>query len=112
MQSLISNHNADDRPWGIATVCGLLILTTVAAFVFACLFAVHAIPLSYGSVLLQAGLEQSGPIAFLIYGVLTLALAWTLWTRRSWARRLTILLAGVGVALAVPAISAAVVDGR
>jgi hypothetical protein len=112
MQSLISSHDTDDRPWGVAAVCGLLIFTTVAAFVFAALLAVHAIPLSYGSVLLQGGLEQSGPIAFVIYGALTLALAWALLTRRRWARRLTLLLAGVGVALAVTAISSAVADGR
>jgi hypothetical protein len=112
MQSLISSHAADDRPWGVAAVCGLLALVAVAAFVFAGLLLVHAVPLSYGSALLQGGLEQSGPIAFLIYGAVTSALAWALWTRRRWARRLTILLAGVGVALAVPAISGAVADGR
>ena len=112
MQSLISSPRTDERPWGVAAVCGLLALVAVAAFVFAGLLIVHAIPLSYGSVLLQKGLEQSGPIAFMIYGAVGLALARGLWTRRSWARRVTILLAAVGVALAVPAISAAVVDGR
>ncbi len=112
MQSLIPSHDAADRPGGVAAVCGLLILTAATAFAFTGLLAVHAIPLSYGSVLLQGGLEQSGPIAFLIYGALTLALAWVLWTRRRWARRLTMLLAGVGVALAVPAVSSAVMDGR
>ena len=35
-----------------------------------------------------------------------------MWTRRGWARRLTVLLAAVGVAFAVPAISSAVADGR
>jgi hypothetical protein len=112
MQSLISSPRTDERPWGVAAVCGLLALVGVAALVFAGLLIVHVVPLSYGSVLLQAGLEQAGPIAFMIYGAVALTLARGLWTRRNWARRLTILLAGVGVALAVPAISAAVVDGR
>jgi hypothetical protein len=83
-----------------------------SGFYFRGLLAVHTIPLSCGSALLEGGLEQSGPIAFLIYGALTLALAWALWIRHRWARRLTILLAAIGVALAVPAISSAVSDGR
>ena len=112
MQLLSSTPSPEDRPWGIAVLCGLLAAAAIAAFAFASLVIANAIPLSYGSVLLQGGLEQSGPIAFLIYGSVTLVLAVALWTRRGWARRLTILLAGVGVALGVPAISSAVVDGR
>ncbi len=112
MQSLISSTPIGERPWGVTAVSGLLASTAATSFTFATLLVVHAIPLSYGAVLLPAGLEQSGPIAFLIYGVLTLALAFALWTRHGVARRLTVLLAGVGVALAVPAISSAVVDGR
>lgn len=112
MQLLISSHSTDERPWGVAAVAGLLVVIAAAAFAFAALLVVHAVPLSYGAVLLQAGLEQAGPVAFLIYGGVTLTLALALWTRRGWARRLIILLAGVGIALAVPAISSAVVDGR
>lgn len=112
MQSLISSHNADERPGGVAAVSWLLALVAVTSFAFAALLVVHAVPLSYGSVLLQGGLEQSGPIAFLLYGTLALALARALWIRRGWARRLTLLLAAIGVALAVPAISSAVADGR
>ena len=112
MQSLTSNHTADDRPSGIAVVAALLALTALIAWIFAGLLVIDAVPLSYGSVLLQGGLEQSGPIAFLIYGAVTLTLAWALWNRRRWARRLTLLVAAIGVALAVPAISSAVADGR
>lgn len=93
-------------------VAALLALTALIAWVFAGLLVIDAVPLSYGSVLLQGGLEQSGPIAFLIYGAVTLTLAWALWNRRRWARRLTLLVAAIGVALAVPAISSAVADGR
>lgn len=112
MQSLLNSRGTQDRPSGVTAISALLALDAAVSLAFAVLLLVHAVPLSYGSVLLQGGLEQSGPIAFLIYGSLTLALAWTLWTRRRWAQRLTILLAAVGVALAVPAISSAVVDGR
>jgi len=112
MQSLTSSPRADERPPGVAAVAALLTLAAITALVFACLLLVRVVPLSYGSVLLQAGLEQSGPIAFLIYALLMLTLAWALWSRRQWARRVTVLLAAVGVALAVPAISSAVADGR
>ena len=112
MQFLISSHSDDDRPWGIAAISGLLAVAAFLAFAFAGLLVLNAIPLSYGSVLLPGGFEQSGPVAFLIYGAITFILAWSLWSRRGWARRITVLLAGIGVALAVPAISSAVVDGR
>ncbi len=112
MQSLISSPSTDERPPGIAAICGLLALVAVAAFAFAALLAVHAVPLSYGSALLQGGMEQAGPVAFLIFGLITFGLAFAMWSRRGWARRLTVLLAAVGVAFAVPAISSAVADGR
>ena len=109
---LISQENYAERPAGIVIVAGLLALAAVASLVFAILLLLQAVPLSYGSVLLQGGLEQSGPIAFILYGAITFFLAWALWTRRGWARRLTILFAGVGAAFALPTISSAVVDGR
>jgi hypothetical protein len=112
MQSLISSPIADERPPGVAAVAALLALAGVAAFALAGLLVLQAVPLSYGAALLPAGLEQAGPLAFLIYGLITLGLAFALWRRRGWARRLTVLLAAVGVALAVPAISSAVADGR
>jgi hypothetical protein len=112
MRSLISPQKGSDRPAGVVAVAALCALTGTASLILAVLLILQAVPLSYGSVLLQAGLEQSGPISFLLYGAATLGLAWGLWMRRSWARRLTVLLAGAGVVLAVPAISSAVVDGR
>ena len=112
MPSLIPPRHRDDRPSGVTVVFTLVALTGVAALVLAALISLHIVALSSGSVLLQAGLEQSGPIAFVLYGLLTLGLAWGLWARRGLARRLTILLAGIGVALAVPSISSAVADGR
>jgi hypothetical protein len=112
MQSLTSSPGVADRPSGISAVAALLALSALIAWVFAGLLAAGVVPLAYGSALLQGGLEQSGPIAFLIYGAVTLTLAWGIWGRRRWARRLTVLVAAFGVALAVPAISSAVADGR
>jgi hypothetical protein len=109
---LISEENRAERPAGIAIVAGLLALAGIASLLFAILLMLQLVPLSYGSILLQGGLEQSGPVAFLLYSAITLVLAWSLWTRRRWARRITILLAVIGVAFAVPAISSAVVDQR
>ena len=112
MRMLTSHENNPERPAGIMAVSGLLALAGSASLLFAILLFLHAVPLSYGSVLLQGGLEQRGPIAFLLYSVIALVLAWALWTRRAWARRLTILPAVIGVGLAFPAISSAVADVR
>jgi len=112
MQLLISSRSGDERPRGVAGVAGLLALAGVAAFAFAGLLLLRAVPLSYGAALLQGGLEQAGPIAFLIFGLITFGLALAMCNRRSWSRRATVLLAAAGVALAVPAISSAVTDGR
>ena len=112
MQSLTVSENLDERPAGILPVAALCAVTGIASLMFAALLFLQLVPLSYGSVLLPGGLEQSGPISFLVYAGLTLGLAWGLWTRRGWARRLTLLLAAIGVVLAVPAISSAVVDSR
>ncbi len=112
MQSLLSSPGDHDRPQGVAAVSALLALVGAAAFALAALLWAHLIPLSYGSSLLPGGLEQSGPVAFLLYGTLMSTLAYGLWRGHGWARRVTVLLAAVGVAFAVPAISSAVVDGR
>ena len=57
-------------------------------------------------------MEQLGPVAFLIYGAILALLGLSLRQRWKGARRAAILVAGAGIALAVPAISSAVADGR
>ena len=109
---LMSQENRAERPAGIAIVAGVLALAGTASLLFAILLLLQRVPLSYGSMLLQGGPEQSGPVAFLLYSAITLVLAWALWTQRRWARRITILLAVIGIAFAVPSISSAVVDQR
>src|SRR5690349_9607319 len=112
MQSLISSHSIEGRPRGVSAISGLLAIAGLTALAFAVLLAVNTIPLSYGALLLQGGLEQRGPIAFLLYASTAFTLAWGLWSRHRWARRLTVLLAGIGIVLAVPSVSSAVADGR
>lgn len=53
-----------------------------------------------------------GPVAFLIYAAIVIVLAVALWKRWRWARRAAILIAVTGIALAVPALSSAVMDSR
>lgn len=100
------------RPSGVTAVASLFAIVGITAFLFAILLALQTIPLSYGSLLLPNGLEQSGPAGFLIYGAITGLIALGLWKRHSFARRLAVLLAIIGIVLVVPAISAAVVDVR
>jgi len=109
---LTAEKSQAERPSGIAAVSGLLALAGIASLFLAVLVFLQAIPLSYGSVLLPGGLEQRGPVSFLLYSAFLLILGWALWTRHGWARRLTLLLAAIGVALDVPAVSSAVADGR
>jgi uncharacterized membrane protein YjjB (DUF3815 family) len=58
------------------------------------------------------GLEQLGPVAFLLYAALMILLAAALWSRWRWARRVVIVVAVIGIAMAVPGLSSAVMDSR
>lgn len=101
-----------ERPTGILAIAVLCALVSAVSLLLAAFVFLHALPLSSGAVLLGGGMEQMGPLAFAIYGLITGTLAAGLWKRQRWARRLTFLLAVAGVAVAVPAISSAVADGR
>jgi len=103
---------SDVRPGGVIAISALCALVGTASLVFAALFMAHAIPLSSGAFLIGGGFEQLGPLAFLLYATLMGLLAVALWRRWRWARRVVILVAVVGIALAVPALSSAVMDSR
>jgi hypothetical protein len=100
------------RPSAVTAVSSLFAIVAVVSVVFACLMFLDLVPLSYGSTLLPAGLEQSGPIAFLLYAAVTAIVAIGLWRAQRWARRIAVLIAIAGVVFVVPGISSAVVDFR
>jgi hypothetical protein len=101
-----------ERPPGVVAIAATCAVFSVTAFGFAGLLFAGVVPLSAGAFLLGGGMEQLGPVVFLIYGALTAALAVALWRRWKGARRAALVLAGAGIALALPAISSAVADGR
>jgi hypothetical protein len=102
----------DERPAGVTAIAALCATAGVAALGFAGLEVAQVVPLSSGAFLLGGGLEQLGPIAFVLYAALMLALAMALWKRWRWARRVAILVAVVGIAMAVPGLSSAMMDSR
>jgi hypothetical protein len=91
---------------------GLCVLVGVTSLVFAALFVSRVIPLSSGAFLISGGFEQLGFLIFVLYGAFMLLLAAALWKRSRWARRVAIVVAVIGVALAIPALSSAVMDSR
>lgn len=112
MLSLQPNDQRLERPAGVSAVVVICGLIAVVALLYAGLLLAGRIPLSAGAFLLGGGMEQLGPVAFLLYALILAVLAWALWRRWKGARRVAIFLAAVGIALAVPAISSAVGDER
>jgi hypothetical protein len=112
MLSLRQNEQTQERPRGVTAIVAVCALLAALALVYAGLLAAGRIPLSAGAFLLGGGIEQLGPVAFLLYGLLLSALSLALWRRWKGARRLAIVFAAAGIAMAVPAVSSAVVDER
>ena len=100
------------RPAGVRAIVLLCVALAVVSLGYAALIIAGQVPLSAGAWLLGGGLEQLGPLVFVLYSALLLLLALALWSRWRWARRSAVLVAVAGIALAVPAISSAVADSR
>ena len=100
------------RPAGVTAIVALSIVAGLTSLAFGLLIAAGRIPLSTGAFLLGGGLEQLGPVAFLLYAALLLLLAVALWKRLRFARQATVLAAILCIALAVPAVSSAVMDAH
>lgn len=112
MLSLRPRLESQDRPFGVTAIVGLCAVASVLACLFLLLLIAQRIPLSAGAWFVGGGLEQLGPLIFLLYAVIFSVLGVALWRRWKGARRIGIFVAAAGVALAVPAISSAVVDER
>ena len=100
------------RPAGVSAIILSCVTLAVVSLIYAAMIMAGQVPLSAGAWLLGGGLEQLGPLAFLIYSALLLLLTLALWRRWGWSRRVAILVAVAGIALAVPATSSAVADSR
>ncbi len=112
MLSLRPNEQTQERPRGVIAIVAVCTLLAALALVYAGLLAAGRIPLSAGAFLLGGGIEQLGPVAFLLYGVVLSVLSLALWRRWKGARRVAIVFAAAGIAVAVPAVSSAVMDER
>ena len=90
----------------------LLLLQAGVSVVFAVLLLIGRVSLSTGAVLLGGGLEQLGPVVFLLQGAVAALLALGLWKGWRWSRLAAVAYCAAGVLMAVPATSSAVVDAR
>ncbi len=112
MLSLRSSAHSNERPAGVASIAAVFALLAVAALGFVLLLLTGKASLSAGAILLGGGLEQLGPVVFVMEGAIAAVLAFGLWKGWRWTRLASILFAAGGVLLDVPAISSAVVDTR
>jgi branched-subunit amino acid ABC-type transport system permease component len=96
----------------VKAITALCLVAAITSVGFVVLILAGGMPLSAGAFLLGGGLEQLGPVAFLLYAALLFLLAVALWRRWRWARRIAILVAVVGIFLAIQPLSSAVMDSR
>ena len=102
-----------DRPAGVTAIAGLFLLAAGYLLVVGLLMLARPglVSLAAGADLL-GGLEVAGPYVFLLTSVLGAAIALELLHLHNWARRAAMLIAMMGVVLALPRVSNAVVDFR
>lgn len=102
----------ESHPAGVKAIVAVCIVLALAAIAYAAQIEAGRVPLSAGAWLLGGGLEQMGPVAFVLYAALLVLLAAGLWRRWNWVRRVGVIVVGAGIVMAVPAISSAVMDSR
>lgn len=112
MLSLNPDPTVLERPRGVIAIVAICAVLAAISLVYAGLLVAGRIPLSAGAFLLGRGIEQLGPVAFLLYSVIVALLSVALWWRWKGARRAAMVFAAAGIAVAVPAISSAVMDER
>ena len=101
------------RTIGVSLIATLFLLTAAYLIVVAAVMLISpgTISLSAGADLL-GGLEVAGPYMFLLMAVVGLAIGVGLLRLHSWARRVAILSALLGMVLLLPAVSSAALDFR
>jgi len=107
-----SEDGPKQRPIGITVIAGAELLLALAGIAFFVLTFGGAVPLAYGRYLVGPGMETLGPFVFLLFGVIMATTAFGMLRLRNWARRITIVFAGLGVFFSVPTVSAAVISGE
>lgn len=112
MPSFRTSLHSGDRPQAVAVIAALCGLLAAGSTLFALLLFLDRVPLSAGAFLLGGGLEQLGPTAFLLNAAVSTVIVVGLLRRSRWSRWAVIAFAAVGVLLAIPAISSAVMDTR
>ncbi len=100
------------RPAGVTVIAAACLLMSGLHLGFALLAWRSLVPLASGAFLVGAGLELYGPLMFLIFAFLFARAGFGLLRLSRWSRYLAILLAGLGIYLLVPTLSAALVEVR
>jgi hypothetical protein len=97
------------RPKGVIAIAVASLCVGTHLAIAGGLLAAGAISFSWGAYWL-GGLETAGPAAFWLAAIIFIVNGAGLLALKNWARRLTLLLAMAGIAVAVPGISSAVID--
>lgn len=101
-----------ERPSLIAPIAYLAFAYALFLVICGVLSILGEMSMHLGAQVLGSGLEVMGPTPYFVYAFALSLAAWALLRRKNWGRRLMIIICAVGVALAVPHISSAVIDER
>jgi hypothetical protein len=98
-------------PQGVKLIAATFLLAAAYLLVVGIIMLLHpgAMSLVAGDFLL-GGLELAGPYMFLLVGAVGAAVGLGLLRLNSWARRIAIIIAGLGIILLIPSVSSSVVD--
>lgn len=97
-------------PLGVKLIAATFLLAAAYLLVVGIIMLLHpgAVSLVAGDFLL-GGLELAGPYMFLLVGAVATAVGLSLLRLNNWARRIAIIIAGLGVILLIPGVSSSVV---
>lgn len=98
------------RPNGVKFIATMFLLAAAYLLVVGIIMLLRpgAMSLVAGDFLL-GGLELAGPYMFLLVGAVSAAIGAGLLRLNNWARRIAIIIAGLGVILLIPSVSSSVV---